>query len=105
VCDELLTGGRMTAGIVRRGDRLLRPMGPWSPGEIITHGDLGPFVDAYGLAGRRSILPALAQAKLDVAERVRTWPVGPAGAAAALEFTAGELRWLEAVTPHLSEAL
>jgi hypothetical protein len=73
VCDELLTGGRMTAGIVRRGDRLLRPMGPWS--------------------------------KLDVAERVRTWPVGPAGAAAALEFTAGELRWLEAVTPQLSEAL
>jgi len=260
VCDELLTGGRMTAGIVRRGDRLLRPMGPWSPavheflrhleaagfdgaprllgtdgdreivsylpgevandpgwepgrghrlpayartddalqaaarlirrlhdaaasfaprqtgyrfhaypprpGEIITHGDLGPwntiyrnglpaafidfdgaqpsepvtdlagaawafvplapprqlaeagfdplpdiaarlrlFVDAYGLAGRRSILPALAQAKLDVAERVRTWPVGPAGAAAPLEFTAGELRWLEAVTPQLSEAL
>jgi hypothetical protein len=26
-----LPGGRMTSGIVRRGDRLLRPMGPWSP--------------------------------------------------------------------------
>jgi hypothetical protein len=26
-----LSGGRMTSGIVRRGDRLLRPMGPWTP--------------------------------------------------------------------------
>jgi len=24
-------GGRMTSGMTRRGDRLLRPMGPWSP--------------------------------------------------------------------------
>jgi hypothetical protein len=29
--DVPLAGGRMTSGIVRRGDRLLRPMGPWSP--------------------------------------------------------------------------
>src|SRR3984893_7580652 len=29
--DVPLAGGRMTSGIVRRGDRLLRPMGPWLP--------------------------------------------------------------------------
>jgi aminoglycoside phosphotransferase (APT) family kinase protein len=29
--DVPLAGGRMTSGIVRRGDRLLRPVGPWSP--------------------------------------------------------------------------
>jgi hypothetical protein len=26
-----VSGGRMTSGIVRRGDLLLRPMGSWSP--------------------------------------------------------------------------
>ena len=26
-----VSGGRMTSGMMRRGDRLLRPMGPWSP--------------------------------------------------------------------------
>ncbi len=31
VDDVPLAGGRMTSGIVRRGDRLLRPMGAWSP--------------------------------------------------------------------------
>jgi hypothetical protein len=29
--DVPLSGGHMTSGIVRRGNRLLRPMGPWSP--------------------------------------------------------------------------
>lgn len=29
--DVALPAGRMTHGIVRRGDRLLRPTGPWSP--------------------------------------------------------------------------
>jgi hypothetical protein len=29
--DVPLPSGRMTAGIVRRGDRVLRPIGPWSP--------------------------------------------------------------------------
>jgi len=28
---EWLPAGRMTSGIVRRGDRIWRPMGPWSP--------------------------------------------------------------------------
>jgi hypothetical protein len=29
--DVPMPSGRVTSGIVRRGDRLLRPMGPWSP--------------------------------------------------------------------------
>jgi hypothetical protein len=29
--EQQLAGGRMTSGILRRGDRLLRPIGPWSP--------------------------------------------------------------------------
>src|SRR5260370_26779553 len=28
--EVLLPGGRMTMGVVRRGDRLFRPVGPWS---------------------------------------------------------------------------
>lgn len=29
-----LPAGRMTEGVVRRGGQVLRPMGPWSPGEL-----------------------------------------------------------------------
>jgi hypothetical protein len=258
--DERLTGGRMTTGLIRRGDRVLRPTGSWSPavheflrhleragfagsprvlgtegsfevltylpgevaddpdwqpgrghrlphyartdaalcaaarlirrlhdaaagfaprvtdyrfrprpplaGEIITHGDLGPwntvyrngspvgfidfdgaqpgnpvtelasaawafvplapaeqllqagfdplpdlparlrmFVDAYGLADRTAIIPALTAAQLDVAERVHAWGVGPTMAADALEFTAGTLRWFASVEAELARAL
>src|SRR5262249_47368543 len=44
--------GRMTSGIVRRGDRLLRPMGPWSPAvhEYLRH------LEAAGFAGSPRVL-------------------------------------------------
>jgi hypothetical protein len=43
--DVPLSGGRMTSGIVRRGDRLLRPMGPWSPAvhEYLRHLEAAGF--------------------------------------------------------------
>jgi hypothetical protein len=43
--DAPLSGGRMTSGIVRRGDRLLRPMGPWSPAvhEFLRHLEAAGF--------------------------------------------------------------
>ncbi len=165
--EEPLAGGRMTGGIVRRGDRVYRPMGSWSPAvheflrhlesagfagaprvlgvqdgrEILTYlagdvavdpqwqpgrGSLLPayarteraltgaarllrrlrlFVDAYGLADRRAILPALQRAKLMEVERVGYAPVGPAGAAMSLEWVAGQLRWLEAAIPDLRSCL
>jgi hypothetical protein len=42
----------MTSGIVRRGDRLLRPMGPWSPAvhEYPRH------LEAAGFAGSPRVL-------------------------------------------------
>ena len=47
-----IPGGRMTSGIVRRGDRLLRPMGPWSPAvhEYLRH------LEAAGFAGSPRVL-------------------------------------------------
>jgi Phosphotransferase enzyme family len=47
-----IPGGRMTSGIVRRGDRLLRPMGPWSPAvhECLRH------LEAAGFAGSPRVL-------------------------------------------------
>src|SRR6266487_4348928 len=43
--DVPLSGGRMTSGIVRRGDRLRRPMGPWSPAvhEYLRHLEAARF--------------------------------------------------------------
>ena len=63
------------------------------------------FVDAYGLASRRAILPALREAKLAALESIRSWPLDAAGAAGTLEFVAGELRWLHAILPALEQAL
>lgn len=63
------------------------------------------FVDAYGLTGRPTIIPALQQAKLKVVEQVQHWPIDAAGAAGSLEFLAGELRWLDSITPALRRAL
>jgi Phosphotransferase enzyme family len=258
--DVPLSGGRMTTGILRRGDRLLRPMGPWSPavheflrhletagfagsprvlgtdgdrevltflpgdvavdprwqpgrghrlppyartdaalrgaaellrklhqaaagfrpavtgyrfhphppraGEVVSHGDVGPwntvyrdgipaafidwdsaqpvepltelaaaacafvplappgqlteagfdplpdlparlrvFVDSYGLADRKAIIPALPRSVLAGAERIMYWPAGAADAARSLDFLAQELRWLESISAALGRAL
>lgn len=63
------------------------------------------FVDAYGLAHRREILPALRHAKLAAVEHVKYWPVNAAETAAALRHTAGELQWLHGVSADLARAL
>jgi len=54
-------GGRMTAGMVRRGDQLLRPMGSWSPAvhEYLRHLEASGFGGAprlLGTDGDREIL-------------------------------------------------
>lgn len=64
------------------------------------------FVDAYGLGrDRLAIVPALREALLATTENIRYRPLDAAGAAEALEFVAGELRWLHAVRPALERAL
>lgn len=83
--------------------RRLREAGFEPPPDL--PGRLRRFVDAYGLADRRSILPALQGVKVLGAEQIATWPIGPAGAAGALEFVAGELRWLDGVIEDLGRAL
>src|SRR5215470_1378269 len=54
-------GGRMTRGMVRRGDRLLRPMGPWSPAvhEYLRHLEAAWFAGSprvLGTEGNREVL-------------------------------------------------
>lgn len=51
--EEPLSGGRVTSGIVRRGDRLLRPMGPWSPAvhEYLLHLEAAGFDGSPRLLG------------------------------------------------------
>ena len=125
-----LPGGRMTSGLVRHGDRVRRPTGPWSPavheylrhlasagfeGSQLTQAGFDPvpdlperlrlFVDAYGLTDRARIVPALQLSPLASAERVRYAPVDAAGAAASLEFLAGELRWIHGISADLARAL
>lgn len=61
VDDVPLAGGRMTSGIVRRGDRLLRPMGPWSPAvhEYLRHLEAAGFEGSprvLGIEGDREVL-------------------------------------------------
>jgi len=56
-----LPSGRMTSGIVRRGDRLLRPMGPWSPAvhEYLRHLEAAGFEGSprvLGIEGDREVL-------------------------------------------------
>jgi Ser/Thr protein kinase RdoA (MazF antagonist) len=63
------------------------------------------FVDAYGLDDRTAILTALKDYKLVAVEQVRHWRLGPADSAAALEYRAAELRWLDTVVDDLSGAL
>ena len=59
--DVPLAGGRMTSGIVRRGDQLLRPMGPWSPAvhEYLRHLEAAGFEGSprvLGTEGDREVL-------------------------------------------------
>jgi hypothetical protein len=59
--DVPLSGGRMTSGIVRRGDRLLRPTGPWSPAvhEYLRHLEAVGFEGSprlLGVEGDREVL-------------------------------------------------
>jgi hypothetical protein len=63
------------------------------------------FVDAYGLADRRTILPALQRAKLTDVERVKYAPIGPADAATSLEYVARQLRWLRDTSADLTSGL
>jgi hypothetical protein len=54
-------GGRMTSGMARRGDRLLRPMGPWSPAvhEYLRHREAAGFGGAprlLGIDGHREVV-------------------------------------------------
>lgn len=62
------------------------------------------FVDAYGLAEPASILPALQRTPLAAAEHVKYYPVDAVGAAAKLEFLAGELRWIHGISADLARA-
>jgi hypothetical protein len=109
--DVPLPSGRMTSGIVRRGDRVLRPSGPWSPAvhEYLRHLEsadarLRLFLDAYEVADRRAILPALQRSQLDL-EQVTYWPLTASEAADKLELQAKRLRWLDGVLPELARAL
>jgi hypothetical protein len=63
------------------------------------------FVDAYGLADRGSIIPALQRSPLVTAECVKYWPIDASGAATSLEFLARELRWIHRLAPDLARAL
>jgi Phosphotransferase enzyme family len=59
--DVPLSGGRMTSGIVRRGDRLLRPMGSWTPAvhEYLRHLEAAGFDGSprvLGIEGDREVL-------------------------------------------------
>ena len=114
-----LPPGRMTAGIIRRGDRIWRPAGPWSPAvhEYLRHLEaagfepgldlaarLRLFATAYGLAGAAPLVPELARCKLAQAAQVRYWPPDAAVAAGKLAFLAGELRWIHSVSAALAGA-
>jgi len=78
---------------------------PLAPGVPVDGARLRLFVDAYGSADRAGIVPALTAATLAATENIRSWPLDAAGLAGALEFVAGELRWLHAVGPALERAL
>src|SRR5205823_3205360 len=61
VGDVPLPSGRMTSGIVRRGDRLLRPTGPWSPAvhEYLRHLEAAGFEGSprvLGIDGNQEVL-------------------------------------------------
>ena len=61
--------GRMTSGIVRRGDRLLRPMGSWSPAvhEYLRHLEAAGFEGSPRILGTESDREVLTYIDGDVA--------------------------------------
>jgi hypothetical protein len=63
------------------------------------------FVDAYGLADRVSVVPALQRTPLATAECIKYWPIDASGAATSLEFLAGQLRWIHSISADLARAL
>ena len=75
--DVPLSGGRMTSGIVRRGDRLLRPMGPWSPAvhEYLRHLETAGFKGSPRVLGIEDNLEVLTFIDGDVAVD-RQWQPG-----------------------------
>jgi hypothetical protein len=64
---------------------------------------LRTFVDAYGLADRATILPALRQCKQPDPERLADWPADAGGGTSAVDAQA--LRWLQAIAADLAAAL
>jgi aminoglycoside phosphotransferase (APT) family kinase protein len=62
--DEPLAGGRMTRGVLRRGERVLRPLGPWSEAvhEYLRHLESVGFPGAprvLGVEGDREVVTYL----------------------------------------------
>jgi len=100
--EQRLAGGRMTSGILAPAGQLIES--GFDPVPDLS-ARLRMFLDAYGLADRKSILPALQRSTLISAGTVKDYPIGPADAAATLEYKAQELRWLESVSADLARAL
>ena len=71
-----IPGGRMTSGMVRRGDRLLRPMGPWSPAvhEYLRHLEAAGFAGSPRVLGTESNREVLTFIEGDVAVDTRWQP-------------------------------
>jgi hypothetical protein len=63
------------------------------------------LVDAYGLDDRAAVITALKDCKLMSIGQVRHWHLGPADSAAALEYRAAGVRWLQSVVDDLAAAL
>jgi aminoglycoside phosphotransferase (APT) family kinase protein len=85
------------------------PMAP--PGQLAEAGfdpglDLAArlrlFGRAYGLSDPAALVPELAAAKLAQTRQISYWGLDAAGAADKLEFMAGELRWIHAISPALA---
>jgi aminoglycoside phosphotransferase (APT) family kinase protein len=78
------------------------PLAPWATD---ISGRLAEFVTAYGLDDPAAILPELARCRLPSPAMIeQVAPDGP-GMADKLEYTAGELRWIQSVMPELARAL
>src|SRR5258708_2775389 len=79
-----LLGGRMASGIVRRGDQLLRPMGPWSNAvhEYLRHLEAAGFEGSprvLGIEGDREVLTFTdGEVAADPRWQPRAWAPAPA---------------------------